>query len=61
MQARDDLTHELDVLRVALVEAAVTLLHAQVGCAVDLATYYLLLTTHYSLPTTHYPLLTTHY
>ena len=42
-------------------EAAVTLLHAQVGCAVDLATYYLLLTTHYSLPTTHYPLLTTHY
>ena len=27
MQARDDLTHELDVLRVALVEATVTLLH----------------------------------
>ena len=36
MQARDDLTHELHVLRVALVEATVTLLHAQVRGAIDL-------------------------
>jgi hypothetical protein len=36
VQSGRDLAHELDVLRVALVEATVTLLHAKVGRAVDL-------------------------